>query len=293
MPNEGYPVSFAPRGGYARNVNGTLVVHTQAQGQDPQPLDRVVAEANLQEQLRKLDVASGEAAPPPGSGRTVYSPGEIAAAEAAAAAATAAVAAAEASGMHRSDRPAYLDLVSRQVRALNTASGMRDGLPRDYVERTRAGRAPTVTPAPEPPRPPPMLAEVPANAEVAAIGVYQAQQASRGAGPQPRSMGTIRVTLGSGSTPLVLVLTSYEPVRWEISNRGGRKVAAVLLSSYHASEVTGLSGVQVLRMGQQYAYKVDSNEYQQLRQTVARYVGPQIRTFQGGYEGREFLVGGS
>lgn len=292
LPNEGYPVSFAPRGGYARNVNGTLVVYTQAQAQDPQPLDRVVAEANLQEQLRKLDLATrAEGAPALGS-RTVYSAAEIAGAEAAAAATTAAVEAANASGLYRTNRPAYLELLGRQVRMLNTASAMRDGLPRDVVERTRAGQLPLVTGAAGS-APAPMLADVPANAEVAVLGVYQAERERRGAGPQPRTTGTIRVTLGSGSAPLVLVLTSYEPVRWVVQNSGGRKVAAVLLSSYHASEVVGLQGVQVLRMGQHYAYKVDSPEYLRLKESVRRYVAPPIRTFQGGYEGREFSVGGS
>jgi hypothetical protein len=309
VANEGYPVSFAPRAGFARNVNGTLVVVTQAQPQDPQPLDKVLADANLQEQLRKVDMAQRIEAQ--ATGRAVYSPAEIAMAEAEAKAAMAAVQRAEAMGLPRSNRQAYIELVARQVRLLNTASGMRDGLPRHVVERTRAGELPHVIPAvpsatplgmaspmPVPlpsARPAPMLAEVPANAEVAVIGVYEGEREKPRPGQPPqggRTTGNIQVTLGSGSAPLVLVLSSYEPVRWNITNAGGRKVAAVLVSSYHGSEVAGLPGVQVLRMGQQHAYKIDSPEYMKLKESVARYVAAPIKTFQGGYQGRQFSVGG-
>lgn len=274
---EGYAVSFAPRSGLARHVSGTLVVHTQVQPQDALPLDKVLADLNLQDQLRKAEAAQGT-----GTGeRTSYSAHEIAAAEAEARAATAAVQRAEAMGLPASNRQAYVELVARQVRMMNAASGMRDGLPRHVVDRTRAGDAARAAP---------MLAEVPANAEVSVLGVYQAEDAQRTSG-QGRVPGMIRVTLGRGSTPLVLVLSSYEPVRWVVSNPGGRRVAAVLLSSYHSSEVVGLSGVQVLRIGQQYAYKAEGTEFTRLRESVGRYVAAPVKTFQGAYQARQFSVG--
>ncbi|MBI5276707.1 MAG: hypothetical protein HY854_09630 [Burkholderiales bacterium] len=302
VPNEGYPVSLAPRGGHARNVNGTLVVYTQLQPHDPQPLDKVLADANLQEQLRKVDAAQRTELQ--ASGRTMYGAAEIATAEAEAHAASAAVQQAEARGLHRTNRPQFVELLARQVRMMNVASGMRDGLPRHVVERTRAGEVPHVIPghaAASPvgqsaaSRAAPMLADVPANAEVVVLGVYEGEQDKRRPG-QPassaRSMGTVNVTLGSGAAPLVLVLSSYEPVKWVVSNPGGRRVAAVLMSSYHASEVSGLAGVPVTRMGQQYAYKLESPEYLKLKELVGRYVAAPIRGFQGGYQGKQFAVGG-
>jgi hypothetical protein len=305
VPAEGHPVSFAPRNGYARNVNGTLVVITQVQPQDPQPLDKVLADANLEEQLRKVDIA--QRVEGMNGGRTVYSPQEIAAAQAEANAAAAAVQRAEATGLHRSNRTAFIELVARQMRLLNTVSAMRDGLSRQVVESTRAGDLPrviaavpavpaaptmagTAPPPPAPVRSAPMLADIPPNADVSVLGVYQAEQEGR-QGAAGRTPGTISVTLGSGSTPLVLVLSSYEPVRWVVSNPAGRRVAAVLMSSYHPSELVGLPGVQVLRIGQQYAYKLDSREYAALKESIARYVAAPVRTFQGMYQAKRFSVG--
>lgn len=287
---DGYPLSFAPRSGYARHLNGSLVVVTQAQAQDPQPLDKVLADANLQDQLRKVEAAQGAEAA--AAGRTVYGRAEIAAAEAEAQAAQAAVARAETQGLQRTQREAYIALVARAVRLANVVAQMRDGLPREVVERTRIQglRVAGAPERPAPARPAPMLADVPANAEVAVLGVYEAENDRRQPG-QPRTPGTVFVSLGQGPGPLVLVLSSYEPVRWVVVNGAGRRVAAVLLSGYHPSEVQGLQGVQVLRIGQQSAYKLDSPAYARLKEDVARYVAAPVRSFQGSYKAARFQVG--
>lgn len=134
----------------------------------------------------------------------------------------------------------------------------------------------------------PMLTEVPADAEVAAIGVYESKSGTHGA-DRPRSPGFVRVTVAPASQPLVLVLTNYEPVRWIVQNQG-RKISAVLLSGYYESSVLGLTGVPVLKIGSTNAYQVDSPEYGKLKQDVARYVSNPLRTFQGTYSGQDFMV---
>lgn len=282
---EGYSLPFAPRAGLARGVNSALVIYSKAQTQDAQPLDNLIAQAQLDQQLNKLHDASQ----PRNTVPTRYSEAELNAAAAETSAATAAAAAASAAsrGAGSAGKQAYHESLARQVRAANAASAMRDGLPRDVVERIRNGSAagagaPTITP---------MLANVPANAEVAVIGVYQPRQDSRATTAQ-RSPGGIRVAIGTGTRPLVLVLSSYEPVRWQLQNPGGRRISAILLSGYHESTVAGHSGANVLKIGSNYAYKLDSNQYVQLKQAVSRYVANPVRTFQGAYEASEFSVSG-
>lgn len=136
---------------------------------------------------------------------------------------------------------------------------------------------------------PPMLTNIPANAQVDVLGVYESKVDVHGAG-KPRPAGVVHVTLTPSSTPLVLVLSSYEPVRWVLNNPGRRKVSAVLLSGYHESSVFGADDTQVLRIGSNHAYKLDSPDYMTLKKNVARYVGNPVRTFQGAYSAQSFTV---
>lgn len=288
---EGYALPFAPRTGYAKHLNSALIIQTTAQTDTPQPLTQLIADAQLAQQMAKLQAqseASTQAA------TTRYEASELAAAEAVAAASAAAAAAA----LPRSDRQNYMDLLARQVRAQNAASAMRDGLPREVVERIRNGTQQNLSSgnatrlAAPAPTTKPLLTDIPSNAQVAMVGVYQAPRGSSSvSGNGARQAGSVSITVGSGSAPLVLVLTSYESVRWNVRNTGGRKIAAVLLSGYSESEVAGLTSTKILKIGSGYAYKLDSPEYNRLKIDVSRYVSNPVTSFQGRYEGQEFSVG--
>jgi hypothetical protein len=103
-------------------------------------------------------------------------------------------------------------------------------------------------------------------------------------------MRDVRVQLSPSSTPVVLVLASYEPVRWVVQPNGAQ-VSAVLLSGYYHSAVTGVGNVPQLRIGRSYAYAATSSEYVQLRTLVMQYTGSRpIRSFQGAYSGLQFTV---
>ncbi|MBU2288553.1 MAG: hypothetical protein KKC85_19270 [Gammaproteobacteria bacterium] len=144
------------------------------------------------------------------------------------------------------------------------------------------------TAMPAPPVAQALLDQVPANAEVAVLGVYESKAGSHGLG-RTRSAGFVRVTVTPASKPLVLVLTSYEPVRWIINN-SGRKISAILISGYYDSSALGITNVPVLKIGSSYAYKMDSPEYTRLKSDIARYVSNPVRSFQGTYSGQEFSV---
>jgi hypothetical protein len=239
--DNGYPLTLAPRNGYAKQFNNTILVRNTFETRNPQTLETLLARADLDRQLAKLQN-------PPAAQTTVANGSSAAAVEAAIAA----------------------------IRASAVAQGIV--LPS--------------TPAVPVANPRPLLGGIPSNAKVAAIGVYQARTAGARA-TQPngeRPAGVVRVNVAPGSTPLVLVLSSYEPVRWLVDNSNGRTISAVLLSGYYPSSVIGTLQADVLKIGDSYAYQMASPEYERLKTSVSRYVANPITSFQGSYEGQDFQV---
>ena len=106
-----------------------------------------------------------------------------------------------------------------------------------------------------------------------------------------RNGRSVEVRVGRTSSPIILVLSSYEPVRWRVVSESGARVAAVLLSSHHASKVDGAGSARVVNLGGQYAYKQGTPQYGMLDGEVYRYTGKRIDFFQGRYQGKEFSVG--
>ena len=139
--------------------------------------------------------------------------------------------------------------------------------------------------------PQPMLPNVPDNAQVAIVGVYEGKSPGVRAGPPPshRPPGDVRINVRPSSTPLILVLSSYEPVHWHVQN-AGRKISAVLLSSYGESNVFGVDSASVLKIGSTYAYTMNSSNYARLKGDIARYVSNPVRSFQGAYSGQDFSI---
>lgn len=254
---DGSLVSLLPRDGYLKRGNSAITIGSAVEVEAPQPLETLVSEALLARQLARVAAVS-----------------------------------AAAENEANSDRSRYIDQMSPQVRAMNAAAAIRAGLPREVVEAIRRGESAGGGAAPFPPGAKAMLTDVPANARVLVVGVYEgatAPGASSTAGPGGRKTGSVRINVQPGNTPVVLVLASYESVRWVI-NTNGRKISAILMSGYEQSSVIGGDTSKVLRIGSRYAYKIDSNEYNQLKQDIARYVSNPVTTFQGSYKGQEFAV---
>jgi hypothetical protein len=230
-----------------------VIVGSAVEVDAPQPLETLVSDALLAKQLARVAAASAESDLNP-------------------------------------ERARYIEQLSAQVRAANAAAGIRDGLPRETIDAIRRGSNLTGgTPLPLSKNP--LLTDIPANAKTSVIGVYEGASASSssGSGSPPRGTGQVRINVQPGATPLVLVLSSYEPVNW-IINSNGRKISAILMSSYHESKVTGAQNVQVLKMGSRHAYKMDSREYELLKQDISRYVSNPVQSFQGSYKGQDFSV---
>jgi hypothetical protein len=175
--------------------------------------------------------------------------------------------------------------------ALARAQGLPEGaaVPPSGAERWPAVPAPAMTSSAVLPG----LAEVPRDAQIHIVGVYEGEGGAAPAGSTAHPVRNVRVRTRASSRPMVLVLASYEPVNWIVTNSGAR-IAAVLLSGYHASNVTGIGNATVLRIGREYAYEANTDGYVRLRQAVAQYAGErEVRSFQGAYTGADFTVGGN
>lgn len=135
-----------------------------------------------------------------------------------------------------------------------------------------------------------LLAQLAKDAQVESVGVYQAASGySKG---NERRPGTINLEVRRSPRPLVLVLSSYEPVVWKVNRQAGAEVRLVLISSYYPSRVEGAGDARVIVMNGGHAYKLNSPEYQHLTREVGSLLGKGIDVFQGSYSGERFSVGG-
>ncbi|TAK96930.1 MAG: hypothetical protein EPO09_05195 [Aquabacterium sp.] len=137
------------------------------------------------------------------------------------------------------------------------------------------------------------VARAAADAQIEGVGVYQGNTSpSTLRTPEGRKMGAIDVRVRPSARPIVLVLSSYDPVRWNVIVEPGARLSTVLLSSYGASQVVGAGAARVVQIGTTYAYKLGSSEYDALNQDVKKWTGKGMGVFQGRYEGGSFSVGG-
>ena len=150
-----------------------------------------------------------------------------------------------------------------------------------------------------------------AEFEVHAVGVYEGTlpAARRGFGMHPT--GTVTVKVNRPATrPVVLVLTSYEPVQWKIDAPKGA-VLRVITSGYHKQQVSGLdkdvpvasssyddgdndyfyayaqAAPPVARPEEQQEIK---EKYERLQKIVKDRTKCEIKSFQGTYRGESFEI---
>ncbi len=131
---------------------------------------------------------------------------------------------------------------------------------------------------------------LPVGARVVGVGAYESRTGSHGPG-RPRVAGPIDVTVMRTSYPLVLVLTSYEPVNWRVQLAPGARLGAVLLFGYYESSVVGQGDAKVHRGGRLYAYQRSSGEFERLNREVINLTGQAMNGFQGAYSAATFTVG--
>jgi hypothetical protein len=164
------------------------------------------------------------------------------------------------------------------------------GFPTPSASATPA--APVAYSAPSPsayPAPTGPIAALAKSAQMEAVDVYQGANGQARGGDRT---GDVQVRVRRSARPIVLILSSYERVRWNLVMEPGAQLSAVLVSGYYPSQVIGAGSARVVTSGSTYAYKNGSSEYAALERDVLRLTGKRIDIFQGRYEGISFSVGG-
>lgn len=127
-----------------------------------------------------------------------------------------------------------------------------------------------------------MLGNVPSNAKVEAIGVYETKD---------RSPAGINVIVKKSDKPIVLMLSAYEPVRWNLIKESGANLVAIIATGYNLPQVTGAGTTKTVIKKGGYAYKQSGAEYSALNNDAVMWTGKSISNFQGAYGGTLFVVG--
>lgn len=100
------------------------------------------------------------------------------------------------------------------------------------------------------------------------------------------------VRVRRSAQPIVLVLSSYEPVDWRLAVESGTDLAAVLVSGNVESSVSGAGSTRITRIGDAYAYEQSGSRMSALQLQVELWVGKRIDVFHGAYKASTFTVGG-
>lgn len=173
----------------------------------------------------------------------------------------------------------------------------------------------------KPPEPVPgVIADLAKDAEIQGIGVYEADtpQADNGKPPgayvgtypgssisiyqlppsPPASStsipaSTIHVRVRPGKRPLVLVLSSFAAVDWQLSLDPGTQLKAVLITGTHGSTVAGQGSARVAAVGNAYSYTLGTPEYTRLQDEIYTWTGRRIELFQCGYKASSFVIAGT
>jgi len=102
--------------------------------------------------------------------------------------------------------------------------------------------------------------------------------------------GSIEVEVHTKGRPVILALSSYEPVVWNIKPDKGVIINEIILSGYHASTVVGVdNNVRITRQDFGYTDQPDARN-SELAKKLKEYTGIDVETFQGMYTGKEFSV---
>ena len=124
---------------------------------------------------------------------------------------------------------------------------------------------------------------IPANAKVEAVGVYETKD---------RSPSGVNIIVKKSDKPIVLMLSSYEPVKWNIIRETGANLIAVVATGYNLPTVTGIGSAKLVVKRGSYAYERNSAQYELINGEALMWTGKPISKFQGAYGGTNFVVGG-
>jgi hypothetical protein len=128
-------------------------------------------------------------------------------------------------------------------------------------------------------------------ADIEGIGIQQSGNALSKPDGTREGLVVVHVMRGSG-TPIALVMSSHEPVRWMLSIEHGAVITSIMTAGPKASEVQGAGSIAITHVSDADASQTNSPEFERLQTDVTRAAGSRINHFQGAAVGGEFVVGG-
>lgn len=133
--------------------------------------------------------------------------------------------------------------------------------------------------------------------ELHLLGVYESHS-DHGGGTHPEGAASVEVTR---KAPLILALSSYEPIHWTVSAAQGARIERIILNGYHPQRVTAPEGIPVEnRSGSgnwlgayAYAWPAASggSNTPALVSALESLTSTQLSSFAGCYQGTSFKLG--
>lgn len=137
------------------------------------------------------------------------------------------------------------------------------------------------------------------NKQLHLIGVYEARSDHRG-GIHPT--GTVDVKIERQNQPMILALSSYEPVQWNVTLGPGVNLEKIIINGYHDQKVSGVSGIPIEEFSYEgtgnyfgkFAYKWDkfspNSDTSSLVTELEKFTNTYLTSFQGCYRGTSFTI---
>lgn len=141
------------------------------------------------------------------------------------------------------------------------------------------------------------FSSTPANPETHVIGVYETRS-DHSAVSHPEGTAYVHVS-GTSVSPVILVLSSYEPTNWVLDGAGLSSVGKVLVNSYYDSRATGIDSSKVINKSGansplgSYAYEWSTtagSTAQGLVQSVKSYFQAEVTSFSGVFRATDFSI---
>lgn len=137
------------------------------------------------------------------------------------------------------------------------------------------------------------------NKELHLIGVYEARSDHQG---EYHPTGTIDIKIERQDRPIILVLSSYEAVQWNVYLKSGVNLEKIIVNGYHDQKVSGVSDIPIEEFSYQetgnylgkFAYRWDkfspSHDTLSLVNKLEQFTKTNLASFQGCYRGTGFTI---
>lgn len=132
----------------------------------------------------------------------------------------------------------------------------------------------------------------PGGKELHLIGVYEARDDHSG---NHHPTGNVTVKVDRENVPITLVLSSYEPVQWQIQRAPGTTIEQIILKGYHDQSIVGAEGILVTELSYEgtgaSVELLDSQwrpENTAVIQQLEHQTGAGFTSFQGCYRATNF-----